>query len=110
MGIFERTEDGPGLQLMPLNIGGFELDHGDPRRAAELLARCEAIGHEQGLVRNRGWASAELAEAALALGDPERARGALDVAFTMFEHLAEPRGTLYARGLEERLGALTSAD
>jgi predicted ATPase/DNA-binding SARP family transcriptional activator len=110
MGIFERTEDGPGLQLMPLNVGGFELDHGDPQRAAELLARCEAIGREQGLVRNRGWASAELAEAALALGDPQRARRALDVALALFEHLAEPRGTRYARELEERLGALTHAD
>jgi hypothetical protein len=94
---------------MPLNIGGFELDHGDPQRAAELLARCEAIGREQGLVRNRGWASAELAEAALALGDPGRARRALDVALGIFEHLAEPRGTRHARALEERLGALTDA-
>jgi G-protein signaling modulator 2 len=109
MGIFERTEDGPGLQLMPLNIGGFELDHGDPRRAIELLARCEAIGREQGLVRNRGWAAAELAEAALALGDHERARRALDVAFPLFENLAETRGTRYARVLEERLAALTDA-
>jgi tetratricopeptide (TPR) repeat protein len=109
MRIFERTEDGPGLQLLPLNVGGFELDHGDPRRAAELLARSEALGREQGLVRNRGWAATELAEAALALGDHERARRALDMAFSLFEHLTETRGTRYARALEERLEALAGA-
>jgi hypothetical protein len=110
MRIFERNEDGPGLQLMPLNVGAFELDHGDPQRAAELLTRCDVVAREQGLGRTRGWASAELAEAALVLGDHERARRALDVAFPLFEQLAEDRGTRYARVLEERLGALTHAD
>jgi predicted ATPase/DNA-binding SARP family transcriptional activator len=110
MRICERTEDGPGLQLMPLNVGGFELDRGDPERAMALLTHCEATAREQGLVRNRGWASAELAEAALVLGDHERARRALDVAFPLFEQLAEDRGTRYARVLEERLGALIHAD
>ena len=110
MRIFERNEDGPGLQLMPLNVGGFALDHGDPQRAAELLTRCDVVAREQGLGRTRGWASAELAEAALVLGDHERARRALDVAFPLFEQLAEDRGTRYARVLEERLGALTHAD
>ncbi|MEN3281202.1 MAG: hypothetical protein V7607_2342 [Solirubrobacteraceae bacterium] len=110
MRICERTEDGPGLQLMPLNVGGFELDRGDPERAMELLTHCETTAREQGLVRNRGWASAELAEAALGLGDHARARRALDVAFPLFERLAENRGTRYARVLEERLGALTHAD
>jgi tetratricopeptide (TPR) repeat protein len=110
MRTFARTEDGPGLQLMPLNLGGFELDRGDLHRAAELLTLCESTARVQGLVRNRGWASAELAEAALRLGDHERARRALDVAFSMFEHLAETRGTRYARALEQRLGTPVRAD
>ena len=95
---------------MHLNVGGFELDHGDPHRAIELLARCDAIASEQGLSRNRGWASAELAAAALQIGDHERARSALEIALRMFGQLAEERGTLYARALQERLGALATAD
>ena len=37
--IFDRTEDGPGQQLTPLNLAAYELDRGDPRRACELLER-----------------------------------------------------------------------
>ncbi len=105
LAIFERTEDGPGVESTPLSLGAFELDTGDPQRACELFQRCIRIASTQGLYRNRGWAAAELAEAALALGDHALARSALDEAL---ELLAPGRNTLalrYARSLEERLAA-----
>ena len=105
LAIFERTEDGPGVESTPLSLGAFELDTGDPQRACELFQRCIRIASAQGLYRNRGWAAAELAEAALALGDHALARSALDDAL---ELLAPGRNTLalrYARSLEERLAA-----
>jgi predicted ATPase/DNA-binding SARP family transcriptional activator len=103
LAIFERTDDGPGLELVPLNLGGYELDNGDPERACALLEECNAAAGARGLVRNRGWASAELAEAAISLGDHARAREALDTALANFERLGETRGSRYAHSLEERL-------
>jgi predicted ATPase/DNA-binding SARP family transcriptional activator len=103
MAIFERTDDGPGVELVPLNLGGYELDEGDPELACELLEKCNIVTGARGLVRNRGWATAELAEAAIELGDHARARRALDTALASFERLGEMRGTVYARGLENRL-------
>jgi tetratricopeptide (TPR) repeat protein len=103
LAIFERTDDGPGLELVPLNLGGYELDNGDLERACALLEECNAAAGARGLVRNRGWASAELAEAAISLGDHARAREALDTALANFERLGETRGSRYAHSLEERL-------
>jgi predicted ATPase/DNA-binding SARP family transcriptional activator len=103
--IYERTEDGPGMELIPLNLAGFELDHGDPERACALLDQCNAVAGERGMVRNRGWASAELGEGAIAIGDHERARRALSGALASFERLGDTRGSRYAHELEQRLPA-----
>ena len=50
--------------------------------------------------RSRGWAVAELAEAAIAVGDPERARTAAAAALASFEELGDGRGVRYVRSLE----------
>jgi predicted ATPase/DNA-binding SARP family transcriptional activator len=105
--IFERTEDGPGHQLIPLSLAGFELDHGDPRRACELLDRIVTPDDNE-LVRNRGWPAAELAEAAIAVGDHDRAQRAADLALAAFEQLDEPRGVRYVRGLNAQLKQMMS--
>jgi hypothetical protein len=105
--IFDRTEDGPGQQLMPLNLAAYELDRGDPRRACELLERV-AIPDDHVLVRSRGWAAAELAEAAIAIDDPGRAQPALAAALTSFEELGEARGVRYVRLLQSRLARMMS--
>lgn len=101
--IFERTEDGPGLQAIPLDLGAFELDHGDPRRACELLERCAALSRERRIVPNLTWALAELAEAATAIGEHDRARRALAEALPLLERSGDVRGTRYARSLNTRL-------
>jgi predicted ATPase/DNA-binding SARP family transcriptional activator len=103
LAIFERTDDGPGLEGTPLNLGGFELDGGDAERACELLQQCIDLAKRQGLNRNRGWAAAGLAEAALQLGNLELARRALDDAFDVLSHTSHTRGLQYARELEQRL-------
>jgi predicted ATPase/DNA-binding SARP family transcriptional activator len=100
--IFERAEDGPGHQLLPLSLAAFELDRGDPRRAYGLLAARTGLD-QHALVRTRGWAAALLAEAALAIGEPERARGAAAEARRRFEHLGDTRGLRYARDLQLQL-------
>jgi tetratricopeptide (TPR) repeat protein len=105
MAIFERTDDGPGLEGTPLNLGGFELEAGNAEAAARLLQRCIDLAKRQGLNRNRGWAAAELAEAAIQLGDSELARSALDDAFDVLSRTSNTRGLQYARELEERLSA-----
>ena len=96
--IFERTEDGPGQQLLPLNLAGHALDTGDPRLACELLEHLVVAG-DQILLRNRGWAAAELAEAAIAIGDRERADRAVAAALPNFERLGEARGLRYVHAL-----------
>jgi tetratricopeptide (TPR) repeat protein len=106
--IFERTDDGPGLEGTPLNLGGFELDGGDPQRACELLQRCIDLAKRQLLDRNRGWASAELSEAALQIGDFELARSALHEASDVLGRMRHTRGMQYVRELEQRLGAPTA--
>jgi tetratricopeptide (TPR) repeat protein len=103
LAIFERSDDGPGLEGTPLNLGGLELDGGDPKRACDLLRQCIDLATRQGLYRNRGWAAAELAEAALRLGDLALARESLDDAFDVLSHTSNTRGLQYARELEERL-------
>lgn len=100
--IFARAEDGPGQQLIPLNLAGFELDHGEPRRAYELLSEL-VVPAEHELVRVRGWPAAELAEAALAIGEHEHARRAVADALRRFELLGDTRGTRYARDLQLQL-------
>ena len=57
--------------------------------------------------RHRGWASAELAEAALALGDGDRARPAIDDALALFEAAGDRRGVRYAAQLNAYLFLLT---
>jgi predicted ATPase/DNA-binding SARP family transcriptional activator len=100
--IFDRIEDGPGRQLIPMNLAGYELDAGNPRRACRLLDRV-AMVEEHELVRSRGWAEAELAEAAIALGSTERARRAADAALASFRALGEERGVQRVRALAEQL-------
>jgi hypothetical protein len=106
--MFARTSDGPGMQLTPLNVAGFELDRGDPQVACEMLEHI-AQRAENVYVRSRGWAAAELAEAALAIGDTDRARRAAAAALVSFEGLGEARGVRYVRGLDPRGEWLLSA-
>jgi tetratricopeptide (TPR) repeat protein len=105
--IFDRTEDGPGQQLMPLNLAAYELDHGDPRRAYELLDRVASL-HDDVPIRGRGWAEAELAEAAIAIDDSGRAQRALAAALTSFDKLGETRGVRHVRTLQARLERMMS--
>jgi predicted ATPase/DNA-binding SARP family transcriptional activator len=108
--IYVRIDDGPGIQGVPLNLGAFELDHGDPERACALLDRCIELCRRQRMSRHRGWASAELAEGAIALGDGERARIAMDEGRTLFEAAGDVRGVRRIERLRERLDALAPAD
>jgi hypothetical protein len=95
---------------VPLNLGAFELDYGDPERACALLERCVEVAQGQGMSRHRGWASAELAEAAIALGDGDRAAPAIDDAVALFEVAGDRRGVRHAAALRERLGDLAPVD
>jgi predicted ATPase/DNA-binding SARP family transcriptional activator len=106
--IYERTEDAPGLQLMPVNQGAVELDHGDPLRACALLEQGAALCRERGFDPNLGWALTVLAEAAIAVEEPERARSALEEALPAFERCRDERAKRYVGGLMSRLQALTS--
>ena len=105
--IFDRTEDGPGQQLTPLNLAAYELDRGDPRRACELLERV-ASADDDVLMGGRGWAAAALAEAAIAIDDAARAQSALALALTRFEALGEARGMRYVGELQSRLARMMS--
>jgi tetratricopeptide (TPR) repeat protein len=108
LAIFDRTDDGPGMEGTPLNLGAFALDAGDPERACALFEQCVEIGTRQGLDRNRGWAGAELAEAALRMGNFDLARGALDDALEVLGRTRHTRGLEYARALQQRLGSLAA--
>jgi predicted ATPase len=108
--IYVRIDDGPGIQGVPLNLGAFELDHGDLERACALLDRCAEISRTQGMRRHRGWASAELAEGAIGLGDGDRARAAMSEALRLFEAAGDVRGVRCIERLHERLDALAPAD
>ena len=102
--IYERTEDAPGLEGIPLNVAAFELDAGELRRACNLLERVTALSMQRGgLQRIGSWASAELAEAAIGLGEETRARDALAFATSEFRRYRDTRGLSYARSLEARL-------
>jgi len=102
--IYERTEDAPGLEGLPLNLGAFELDGGDPQRACVLFERSVSFtGKRSGLQRLGCWALAELAEASIVLGEPERAREALATATADFERYRDGRGLAYASTLQQRL-------
>ena len=105
--IYERTEDAPGLQFLPVNQGAVELDHGDPALAYALLERGAALCRERGFDHNLGWALTVLAEAAIVVERPERARDALEEALAAFERCRDGRATRYARGLKVQLDALT---
>ena len=100
--IFERTDDGPGTQLLPLNVANFELDTGNPQRAFELLEGI-ATPDEHVLVRSRGWVAAALGEAAIAIGEPERAHAAFADARKSFMDLGEDRGVRHVRTLATQL-------
>ncbi len=100
--IFARTDDGPGTKLTPMNVAAYELDAGNPQRACELL---ESVAKPEGydLVGSRGWPSAALAEAAIALGDHDKAEQALAAALESFVELREDRGVRHVRELAARL-------
>jgi hypothetical protein len=100
--IFDRIEDGPGRQLIPMSLASYELDAGNPEAACRLLDRV-AIPDEHVLVRSRGWAAAELTEAALALGDGARAKRAAEAALAGFLALGEERGVRRVRELSAQL-------
>jgi hypothetical protein len=73
-------------------------------RACELLARSAEIALQRGgLHRTGSWALAELAEAAIALGDGPRAREALDGAMSEFRRYQDERGLRYVELLASRL-------
>lgn len=108
--IYERTEDAPGLQLMPVSQGAVELDHGDPAHACALLEQGAALCRERGFDPSLGWALTVLAEAAIAVGEPERAGSALEEALPAFERCRDKRAVHYARGLQRRLNALDEPD
>ncbi len=59
----------PGLTVLPLNLGTFWLDHGDPQRALGLLRATAEAARERGVDQISGWTQMVLAEAALALSD-----------------------------------------
>jgi predicted ATPase/DNA-binding SARP family transcriptional activator len=105
--IFERTDDGPGIQLLPLNVANYELDTGHPQRAYELLERI-ATPDEHVLVRSRGWVAATLGEAAIAIGKPDRARDAFADALRSFVELGEERGVRRVGELSTQLEAQMS--
>jgi len=100
--IFARADDGPGTKLMPINLAGYELDAGDPARAYALL---EGAAKPEGydLVGSRGWPSAALAEAAIALGDHDKAQRALDDALASFREIGEDRGVRHVLALAATL-------
>ena len=107
LSMYERTEDAPGMEGIPLNLGAFELDEGDPERACELFAKSATICRQRGILpRNASWAFAELAEAAIAIGDPGRARDASKEAVSEFERYRDTRGLRYANDIHERLECL----
>jgi tetratricopeptide (TPR) repeat protein len=108
--IYVRIDDGPGLMGVPLNLANFALDGGDPRRAVELYGRSIALWREQGLARHRGWASTGVAEAAIAIGEPERVRPAVEDALALFDASGDRRGTRHALALLERAGLAAEAD
>jgi tetratricopeptide (TPR) repeat protein len=108
--IYERIDDGPGLQGVPLNLASFELDHGDPRRAAALFERCLEVCRAQGMDRDRGWASTGVAEASIALGDGERARTGIETALALFKASGDQRGARHAERLRARLDTPAAAD
>jgi predicted ATPase/DNA-binding SARP family transcriptional activator len=102
--IYERTEDAPGLEALPLNLAAFELDGGEPERACRLFEQSAILSQKRsGLQRIGSWSLAELAEAAIALGDISRAREALVVASDDFRRFRDVRGLSYARSLEARI-------
>jgi predicted ATPase/DNA-binding SARP family transcriptional activator len=105
--IFERTDDGPGSQLLPLNVANFELDTGHPLRAYELLEGI-ATPDEHVLVRSRGWVAATLGEAAIAIGDAQRAQRAFADALRSFMELGEERGVRRVRELSTQLDSQMS--
>jgi predicted ATPase/DNA-binding SARP family transcriptional activator len=108
--IYARIDDGPGLQGVPLNLASFELDHGDPRRAAQLFDRCLEVCRAQRMHRDRGWASTGVAEAAIALGESERARAGIDAALALFTASGDRRGARHAERLRGRLDTPAPTD
>jgi uncharacterized protein HemY len=54
-------------------------------------------------VGSRGWPAAALAEAAIALGDHDKAEQALEEALTRFRELGEDRGVRHVLALAARL-------
>ena len=84
-----------------------KLDLVGLERACELFESAAALsGRRSPLQRIRCWALAELAEAAIALGDHARASGALRAAADDFERYRDTRGLRYAGELRARLRAV----
>jgi hypothetical protein len=110
LAIYERTEDAPGMEGIPLNRGGLELDS-NPELACVHLARSAEICRRRGrLYRTGSWAVLELAEALLAIGEPARAREALAEAFVEMGRYGDSRGLRHAEGVEQRLMAATGGE
>jgi predicted ATPase len=109
MRIYERTEDGPGLQGIPLNLGGYELDYGDPAIARVLFEQSIASCREQSFDRNRGFAALQLSEAAMRTGDYDVARDAIDEAREALQRGGVGSALSYLPLLEQRLGALSAS-
>ncbi len=100
--IYERTEDAPGLQMLPGNQGAIELDHGDPLLACPTLERALTLSRERGFDHSVGWMLTVLAEAAILIGEPRRAQAALAEALPAFERCRDTRAARYARELQAR--------
>jgi hypothetical protein len=93
------------MEGMPLNLGSLELDGENLERACALLQRSAEIARQRGgLHRVGSWALAELAEAAIRIGEHARAREALRGAREEFRRYRDARGLAYLSSLESRLG------
>ena len=102
--IYQRTEDAPGRQLLPLSEGAVALDGGDPAEAKRLFERGVELSRDRGFDHSIGWALTMLAEAARAVGEQGGARAAIDEAIPAFERSGDQRAVAYVGRLRETIG------